>query len=299
MKIIKKKEDRKVPKFSVGDVVQVRAKEEIQKSLDADSKIDGCLLMNQMWKYCGQNFRVKKVVGAIFDEYRNKMSKTHSPLYILDGMLCDGQTEVFDHRCDRSCYLLWSEEWIKEPADPATSAPSPFNEESHKSIMSCQLIDIDGVVKKNSSWENLYQFSIRIFKQNVKKFLRALKSLKSQAGKSKRRTKNKLDSKKKAISPGDTVRVKSSDEIRAMLNPWGRYKGCRFMREMHEHCDKEYKVLKKIDYFFDESRQKMYRAKNTVILEGAICGGGLKLYPITCDRSCYFFWRTEWLEKMR
>lgn len=102
-------------KFSVGNIVKVRSREEISQSLDSFSRHKGCLMMNQMWDSCRQGFKVLKVVNNFFDEYQYKMYRTHSPLYILDGLICDGVVASFDHRCDRSCYLLWHEEWLERP----------------------------------------------------------------------------------------------------------------------------------------------------------------------------------------
>lgn len=105
----------KIPKFKAGDIVRVRSTESISQSLDNFNKLNGCLFMNQMWEYCSKKFKVLKIANNIFDEYQYKMFKTKSPLYILDGIICNGITEAFEHQCDRSCYLLWHEEWLAKP----------------------------------------------------------------------------------------------------------------------------------------------------------------------------------------
>lgn len=102
------------PKFHVGETVCVRSKEKILQSLDAFNKRAGCLFMNQMWDFCGKEFKVLKVVINLFDEYRFKMYKARSPLYILNNVICNGVLEDFNQRCDRSCYLLWHEDWFME-----------------------------------------------------------------------------------------------------------------------------------------------------------------------------------------
>lgn len=100
------------PKFHTGEIVYVRSKEEILKGLDTFNKRDGCLFMNQMWDFCGKEFKILKVVINLFDEYRFKMYKTHSPLYILYNVICNGVLEDFNQSCDRSCFLLWHEDWL-------------------------------------------------------------------------------------------------------------------------------------------------------------------------------------------
>jgi len=103
-----------IHQYNIGDVVRVRSKENISKTLDTIDKLDGCLFMEQMWEYCDSKFKVIKVVNNFFDEHKYKMFKTLSPLYILDGLICDGNVDTFDHRCDHSCYFLWHEKWLEK-----------------------------------------------------------------------------------------------------------------------------------------------------------------------------------------
>jgi hypothetical protein len=101
------------------------------------------------------------------------------------------------------------------------------------------------------------------------------------------------------IKPGDIVRVRSRKEIRKLLAiSKGKSKGCSFMREMYKCCGREFTVLKAVESFFDEAKQKMCKCRNAVILEGAVCSGRQRLYLMKCDRNCFYFWQTEWLEKV-
>jgi hypothetical protein len=104
----------KIPRFSEGDIVHIRAKEKIADGLDQYNEHEGCLMMEQMWEYCGKNYKVIKVVQNFFDEYKYTMYKVRSPLYILDGLICNGISKAFDRKCDRSCFLLWHEEWLEK-----------------------------------------------------------------------------------------------------------------------------------------------------------------------------------------
>lgn len=110
-----KSKEISLPKLKAGDIVRVRPAESIRRSLDNFNKVDGCLFMNQMWEYCGQEYKVLKVANNFFDEYRYKRYKTRAPLCILDGIICNGIADEFEHRCDRSCYLLWHEKWLEKP----------------------------------------------------------------------------------------------------------------------------------------------------------------------------------------
>jgi len=71
------------------------------------------------------------------------------------------------------------------------------------------------------------------------------------------------------IYPGDIVRVRSKKEIKSLLDIHGRYKNLPFMDDMYNYCGKEYKVLTMVNYFYDETKQKLCKCKDIFILEGS------------------------------
>ena len=98
------------------------------------------------------------------------------------------------------------------------------------------------------------------------------------------------------LKPGDLVRVRSRKEIQATLNPWKELKGCAFLEDMWQYCDTTQRVLKRMERFLDERDYKVKKCKGVIFLEGIYCSGT----PVfgRCDRSCFLFWREEWLEKI-
>lgn len=98
------------------------------------------------------------------------------------------------------------------------------------------------------------------------------------------------------LKPGDLVKVKSKKEIQKTLNRWNKLKGCGIMDGMWKYCGTEQRVLKVVRQFLDERDYLMKKCKGIVILEGVICDG-TKWFG-QCDRSCYYFWREEWIEKV-
>lgn len=98
------------------------------------------------------------------------------------------------------------------------------------------------------------------------------------------------------LEAGDLVRVRSRVEIDATLNHWRQLKGCTFMPEMDRYCGTTQRVLKPLKRFVDERDLRVKRARGLVLLEGAICEGTVDFGR--CDRSCFLFWREEWLEKL-
>jgi hypothetical protein len=96
--------------------------------------------------------------------------------------------------------------------------------------------------------------------------------------------------------PGDLVRVRSREEIAATLNPWGQLRGCMFMPEMARYCGTTQQVFKPLERFVDERDYRVKRSHGVVLLAGLHCEGTSDYGR--CDRSCFYFWREEWLEKL-
>ena len=108
--------------------------------------------------------------------------------------------------------------------------------------------------------------------------------------------KNHSASLQQHLQAGDKVRVKSKEEILSLLDPWLEQKGCGFMEEMWIHCGTEQVVRKRVEKFLDEATLRMRTSQGIVILEGLMCEGTMDFGR--CDRSCFYFWREEWLEKI-
>jgi hypothetical protein len=103
------------------------------------------------------------------------------------------------------------------------------------------------------------------------------------------------------LKPGDKVQVKPYKEILKTLDEERRCEGLPYMEStMGKYCGGSYTVRKRVNYFFDERRWRMYKVKNVVILEGVYCEsspGGSESWA-GCDRTCFLFWKEAWLEKL-
>src|SRR3989304_8735342 len=163
--------------------------------------------------------------------------------------------------------------------------------------MTCQLKIINELGIRNSWYVVLFQ-----------KFIRSLQKVKMTSVFLKNKAKSLVFNSPEhsiqqskniyQIKRGDTVRVKSKNEIDKTLDCRGKYKGCSFVGRMYEHCGKTYKVFKEVEYFYDEAKQKTCKSKNIVLLEGALCNGHQRLFFRSCDRSCFYFWHKEWIERI-
>jgi hypothetical protein len=98
------------------------------------------------------------------------------------------------------------------------------------------------------------------------------------------------------IQAGDLVRIRSEKDIRSTLNVWGILKGCMFMPEMAKYCGTTQIVYKRLERFVDERDYHVKKSSGIVFLDGLHCEGTSDYGR--CDRSCFYFWREEWLEKL-
>jgi len=94
-----------------GDTVRVKSKREIRRSLDSEGRTRGCAFTHEMYRYCGQTFRVRKSVEVFFDEARQKMSRCRN-MFILEDAVCNGRQRLYTVKCDRNCYFFWQIEWL-------------------------------------------------------------------------------------------------------------------------------------------------------------------------------------------
>jgi len=99
------------------------------------------------------------------------------------------------------------------------------------------------------------------------------------------------------LIPGDMVRVRSKDEIESTLTNWNDLKGCAMMEEMWQYCNTKQRVFKRVGKFLDERDYLIKKCNGIILLEGIICNGTKDFGA--CDRSCFYFWREEWLEKVK
>ncbi len=100
-----------------GDWVEVLSKEEILGTLDQNGRLDGLPFMPQMFRYCGQRFRIYKTAFKTCDT----VSGHYVGLRLQDGyhlnLRCDG---LAYGGCQAGCLLFWKSAWLKRADGPTT-----------------------------------------------------------------------------------------------------------------------------------------------------------------------------------
>jgi hypothetical protein len=110
--------------LQVGELVEVRSKEEIVATLGKNQKNRGLWFDSEMVPYCGGIYRVLRRVNHIIDEKTGKMVNMKYPCIVLEGVVCKSD---YHRLCPRAIYAYWREGWLKRassvPAAVASQAP--------------------------------------------------------------------------------------------------------------------------------------------------------------------------------
>ncbi len=111
--------------LQVGELVQIRSKEEIEATISPEQRNRGLWFDIEMVSYCNTTARVLSRVNRIIDEKTGKMMTLPNPCLILDGVVCTGHNSVDRMFCPRAIYPYWREIWLKRVAndDRVTSSP--------------------------------------------------------------------------------------------------------------------------------------------------------------------------------
>jgi hypothetical protein len=110
-------------KLRVGDWVEVRGKDEILSTLDADGRLDGMPFMPEMFAFCGKRFQVYKRAHKTCDTIFPVRGRRVNHAVHLETR-CDGSAHG---GCQASCLLFWKDAWLKPVTGhaPSNSQPEP------------------------------------------------------------------------------------------------------------------------------------------------------------------------------
>jgi hypothetical protein len=104
-----------------GELVQVRSKEEIMRTLNRGMKNRGLWFDIEMVPFCNEQYRVLRRVDTLVDEKNGKLLKLSNPCLILEGVTCSGCMSSNRMFCSRAIFPYWREIWLKRVA-PAGQA---------------------------------------------------------------------------------------------------------------------------------------------------------------------------------
>lgn len=298
-------------RFRPGDLVEVRARDEIQATLDAEHKLEGLQFMPEMDRYCGRRLRVYRRAEGVYLDGLYYLAGIAGTV-LLQDVRCDGSAHG---GCHMGCLILWKEAWLKPASGTEETAVTPVE-------MALPLVQIEtpiaqgqpfqcqatGLVTATAPlpWWHPLQY-VRILarrERSLGELLRmaltaASNKLRWRLGILPQGTVRGFQIRTPEISlhlkPGELVRVKTREEIQTTLDSYGRNKGLAFSPDMLRFCDGTYRVARPVKKAVNEYTGEAREIRNTVALEGVTCSG---IAQRCCPRACYHLWREIWLSRV-
>lgn len=306
-----------------GDLVEVRSPAEILATLDGDS-VDHLPFMAEMIRHSGKRYTVSRRVDKICDTVTSTGSRRMRSTVYLDDLRCDGSAHG---GCQAGCRLYWKEEWLHrvdevgptsavEPQEPCAELDAALqagtrverdgellwrcqNTESVKATTQLRVFKDPAQYWReftNGNYGRL-RFSrlfVRAFVMEVAHRLGLTSQLPLRGPDPKTPASEPLD-----LQPGEFVRVRSPEEIKATLDDQGFNRGLSFDREMLRYCGQTVRVKARVTRLIAESTGRMVTIKrDAIILEGGVCSGECSTGRWFCPREIYAYWREAWLERV-
>jgi hypothetical protein len=309
-----------------GDLVEVRAPAEILATLDGDASLDAMPFMPEMLRYSGKRFTVSRRVEKICDTVSGgpPRSRRMRDTVLLDDLRCDGSGHA---GCQAACRLYWKESWLRRVDPGADSEPGgddgllELNELVGRGTRETR--NVDGTPTESYHCQatealratepvNTYdprQYVRELTSGNVR-FRHFLRVVVRALGALVRRRLRLLDymplrGKRGPapadldLQPGDTVEVRSPNEIAPSMDEGGKTRGLSFDWEMIPYCGGRFRVQDRVERIIDERTGQMLEiGSDCLILDGVVCSGEHSRGRWFCPRAIYPYWREAWLRRV-
>lgn len=300
-------------KLFPGDLVEVKAPEEILQTLDADGTSDQLPFMPEMIEFCGERFRVSRRAVKICcsgSSWTTRRFRTDD-VVLLDGLRCSGREH---DGCQKACAIFWREAWLRKVED--NDVLSRVRSEGSKQLRArlktstsartyfCQASELLKVTSQLSRWEKISKCvsDVRAGNCSALQMVQRIgiwlfwrirwKLLGTYArGSNKSTPVESLN-----LRCGELVEVKPMENIVKTLDQTARNRGLYFSPDMRTLCGVQQRVERRIDKIIVDGTGEMRQLRNTVYLGGSLCGcahvtlGG-------CSRCEYTYWREIWLSR--
>lgn len=313
------------PALRVGDVVWVASADAIRRTLDDEGCLEGLPFMPEMEQFCGQQFRVLRVVDKIYDYGRSKSLRRLDSSVLLTSTKCDGAAH---DRCQANCFIVWKHAWLelrtaKRPSPAlAVSRRAPDAEaarhatvtgwcapirDGDQRVFRCQYTDLAAASAPIPRWDPrpdlrpILSGNITTPAFLVAMLTRAFNSAQGLRGgvgfpampRSELKSTPRIDS---DLRPGEQVRVLHADAIADTIDEKGRNRGLWFDREMLRHSGERHTISLRINRIIDDATGRMLDMKTpSVTLVGVDATGEYLRFNPQLDP---LFWRECWLERI-
>jgi len=296
-----------------GDIVEVKAPDEILQTLDVDGTLDHMPFMPEMVEFCGKRFRVSRRVlkTCIYGPIVTMLGFRTDDILVLDDLRCSGAAH---DGCEKSCTIFWREAWLRKVDDPGVQSNTDGT--GHQRLRSrlktstgpetyfCQASELLKVARPLSHWERFGTCIDEVRVRNCSAFEMAQRIgiwllwriRRIVLGEYARGTQKTTPVESLNLQPGESVEVKSIDNIRDSLNGTARNRGLRFFPNMRLLCGSRSRVRNRLDKIIVDGTGEMRQLHNTVYLEGSMCGCAHVAFG-GCPRNEFAYWREIWLRR--
>ena len=302
-------------KLYPGDWVEVKTPGDILPTLDADGALDRLPFMPEMVQFCGRRFQVsQRVFKTCYYTIRGSsgMRKFRADdVVILEGVRCSGAEH---DGCEKACLIFWREAWLRKVEDGTVHSRVEGNggEQLRSRLKTstgpktyfCQASEILKATDPLSRWERFRRCSDEVRAGNystlqlvqrvgiwlIWKFRRRF------WGTFARGDNESTPAAPLNLRPGEQIEVKSLASITKTLDEGGHHRGLYFMPAMRLLCGQECRVERKVEKIIVDGTGEMRQLRNTVYLEGALCGCAHVTFG-GCPRGEFAYWREIWLRR--
>jgi len=317
-----------------GDVVEVRSAAEILATLDGDAATDAMPFMPEMLQHAGRRFTVSRRAEKICDTVSGgpPRSLRMRDTVLLDGLRCDGSAHG---GCQAGCLFYWKESWLRRVdaeseledhdelenrdldardrlealAREATRVVDELDGEPAEKY-SCQATQTLRASEPLNNYDprpfvreltagnvgplRLLRVVARAVSGPILRRLRLLSWHPIQRQSEPLPTRGDLN-----LQPGDTVEVRSKEEIARTIDGKGKTRGLWFDWEMVPYCGGRYRVRDRVERIIDERTGRMIEiGSDCLILDNVVCSGECSTGHWLCPRASYPYWREAWLRRV-
>jgi hypothetical protein len=315
-----------------GELARVRPAAEIFATLDEKGTLEGLPFMPEQLKYCGQVLPVTQradTTCAGQGLVRRMNDTVHLRKIRCDGSFHDGcqaacltfWKEAWLERVENGARrapeepTAEDEAYIEQTLLPGVRKPA--EDEGAEALWRCQATEIPSATEpmrfrevdqykrglENWKWPKIARGIVLQFFNYWQGFSqkRLPPALRIKGGEpfpfvSGKLAKGTTPVVKLDVQPGDLVRIKDKEAIRATLDTTGRNRGLTFDPEMAMYCGRIARVQARVNHLIEERTGEMVDIKSDcIILEGVVC---VSDYHRFCTRAIYTYWREAWLEKV-
>jgi hypothetical protein len=103
--------------LSVGEIVTVRGKSEIESTINAQGRNRGMRIDVEEMPYCGQRHAVAARVKRIVNEQTGELMVFKNPCIVLENVYCRGEYSENRLLCPRRILSYWREAWLERAGD--------------------------------------------------------------------------------------------------------------------------------------------------------------------------------------